>query len=129
MWGTSPKGCRNNTKDVGSSVPPESPLSGEGSPPHYTNVLNVLNVVGVRTAKILSGIPVPEIEFDKLFEEEINDAFQYLNSLLLANKKSGKKPILIFDELQMIKDVVLNAENQRFSTFPSLRKWVKTSIK
>ena len=46
MWGTSPKGCRNNTKDVGSSVPPESPLSGEGSPPHYTNVLNVLNVVG-----------------------------------------------------------------------------------
>jgi AAA+ ATPase superfamily predicted ATPase len=65
---------------------------------------------GVRTAKILTGIPVPEIEFDKLFEEEINDAFQYLNSLLLANKKSGKKPILIFDELQMIKDVVLNGQ-------------------
>ena len=61
-------------------------------------------------AKILTGIPIPEIEFDKLFEEKINDAFQYLNSLLLAVKKSGKKPILIFDELQMIKDVVLNGQ-------------------
>jgi len=69
----------------------------------------VLNLV-TKGAKILTGIPVPEVEFDKLFEEEINDAFQYLNSLLLANKKSGKKPILIFDELQMIKDVVLNGQ-------------------
>ena len=60
--------------------------------------------------KILTGIPIPEIEFDKLFEEKINDAFQYLNSLLLEVKKSGKKPILIFDELQMIKDVVLNGQ-------------------
>ncbi|WP_456471895.1 ATP-binding protein, partial [Methanocaldococcus sp.] len=34
----------------------------------------------------------------------------YLNTLLLAVKKSGKKPILIFDELQMIKDVVLNGQ-------------------
>ncbi|AEF96141.1 ATP-binding protein [Methanotorris igneus] len=55
-------------------------------------------------AKILTGIPIPEVEFDKLFEEKINDAFQYLNSLLLAVKKSGKKPILILDELQMIKE-------------------------
>ena len=61
-------------------------------------------------AKILTGIPIPEIEFDKLFEEKINDAFQYLNSLLLEVKKSGKQPILIFDELQMIKDVVLNGQ-------------------
>ncbi|EHP88526.1 ATP-binding protein [Methanotorris formicicus] len=61
-------------------------------------------------AKILTGIPIPEIEFDKLFEEKINDAFQYLNSLLLVVKNSGKQPILIFDELQMIKDVVLNGQ-------------------
>ena len=33
MWGTSPKGCRNNTKDVGRSVPPESPLMGKAL--HY----------------------------------------------------------------------------------------------
>ena len=61
-------------------------------------------------AKILTGIPIPEIEFDRLFEEKINDAFQYLNSLLLTIKKSGKQPVLIFDELQMIKDVVLNGQ-------------------
>ncbi|ADC68853.1 ATPase [Methanocaldococcus sp. FS406-22] len=69
----------------------------------------VLNLI-TKGAKILTGIPIPEIEFGKLFEEKINDAFQYLNSLLLAVKKSGKKPILIFDELQMIKDVVLNGQ-------------------
>jgi len=80
----------------------------------------VLNLI-TKGVRILTGIPIPEVEFDKLFEEKINDAFQYLNSLLLEVKKSGKKPILIFDELQMIKDVVLNTENQRFSAFPSLR--------
>ena len=69
----------------------------------------VLNLI-TKGAKILTGIPIPEIEFDKLFEEKINDAFQYLNSLLLEVKKSGKKPVLIFDELQMIKDVVLNGQ-------------------
>jgi len=69
----------------------------------------VLNLI-TKGVKILTGIPIPEVEFDKLFEEKINDAFQYLNSLLLAVKKSGKKPVLIFDELQMIKDVVLNGQ-------------------
>ncbi len=69
----------------------------------------VLNLI-TKGAKILTGIPIPEVEFDKLFEEKINDAFQYLNSLLLEVKKSGKKPVLIFDELQMIKDVVLNGQ-------------------
>ncbi|AIJ04934.1 ATPase [Methanocaldococcus bathoardescens] len=69
----------------------------------------VLNLI-TKGAKILTGIPIPEIEFDKLFEEKINDVFQYLNTLLLEVKKSGKQPILIFDELQMIKDVVLNGQ-------------------
>ncbi|MFU8653542.1 ATP-binding protein [Methanotorris formicicus] len=63
-----------------------------------------------KSVRILTGIPIPEVEFDKLFEKEINDAFQYLNSLLLEVKKSGKWPVLIFDELQMIKDVVLNGQ-------------------
>ncbi|ADC69099.1 ATPase [Methanocaldococcus sp. FS406-22] len=69
----------------------------------------VLNLI-TKGAKILTGIPIPEIEFDKLFEEKINDVFQYLNTLLLEVKKSGKQPILIFDEFQMIKDVVLNGQ-------------------
>ncbi|MEO2117717.1 MAG: ATP-binding protein [Methanocaldococcus sp.] len=69
----------------------------------------VLNLI-TKGVKILTGIPIPEVEFDKLFEEKINDAFQYLNNILLEVKKSGKQPILIFDELQMIKDVVLNGQ-------------------
>ncbi len=69
----------------------------------------VLNLI-TKGAKILTGIPIPEIEFDKLFEEKINDAFQYLNDILLKVKENGKKPILILDEIQMIKDVVLNGQ-------------------
>jgi len=69
----------------------------------------VLNLI-TKGVRILTGIPIPEVEFDKLFEEKINDAFQYLNSLLLEIKKSGKQPVLIFDELQMIKDVILNGQ-------------------
>ena len=69
----------------------------------------VLNLI-TKGAKILTGIPIPEIEFDKLFEEKINDAFKYLNDILLKVKENGKKPILILDEIQMIKDVVLNGQ-------------------
>ncbi|XRO77092.1 ATP-binding protein [Methanocaldococcus sp. 10A] len=72
-----------------------------------SEVINLL----IKGAKVLSGVPIPEVEFNKLFEERINDVFQYLNDILLATKNSGKKPILILDELQMIKDVVLNGQN------------------
>jgi len=69
----------------------------------------VLSII-TKGAKILTGVPIPEIEFDKLFEKKINDAFQYLNDILLEVKESRKKPILILDEIQMIKDVVLNGQ-------------------
>ncbi|AEF96419.1 ATP-binding protein [Methanotorris igneus] len=69
-------------------------------------VLELLN----KGIKIFTGVPIPEADFDNLFEKKINDAFQYLNDILLETKKSGKIPILIFDELQMIKEVVLNGQ-------------------
>ena len=59
----------------------------------------VLNLI-TKSTKILTGIPIPEVEFNKLFEEKINDAFQYLNDILLETKKSGKRPILILDVLE-----------------------------
>jgi hypothetical protein len=34
----------------------------------------------------LTGVPIPEVEFNKLFEEKINDAFQYLNDILETKK-------------------------------------------
>ena len=69
----------------------------------------VLNLI-TKSTKILTGIPIPEVEFNKLFEEKINDAFQYLNDILLETKKSGKRPVLIFDELQMIKELTTNGQ-------------------
>ena len=69
----------------------------------------VINLI-TKTTKTLTGIPIPEVEFNKLFEEKINDAFQYLNDILLETKKSGKTPILIFDELQMIKEITTNGQ-------------------
>ncbi|XRO77101.1 ATP-binding protein [Methanocaldococcus sp. 10A] len=71
-----------------------------------SEVINML----IKGAKVLTGIPIPEVEFNKLFEKRINDVFQYLNDILLKTKNSGKKPILILDELQMIKDVVVNGQ-------------------
>ena len=69
----------------------------------------VINLI-TKTTKTLTGIPIPEVEFNKLFEEKINDAFQYLNDILLETKKSEKTPILIFDELQMIKEITTNGQ-------------------
>lgn len=69
----------------------------------------VINLI-TKTTKTLTGIPIPEVEFNKLFEEKINDAFQYLNDVVLETKKSGRTPILILDELQMIKEVTTNGQ-------------------
>ncbi|AEH07281.1 ATP-binding protein [Methanothermococcus okinawensis] len=69
----------------------------------------VLNLI-TKGARILTGVPIPEVEFNKLFEERINDAFQYLNNIMLETRKNGKTPILILDELQMIKDITTNGQ-------------------
>jgi hypothetical protein len=85
----------------------------------------VINLI-TKTTKTLTGIPIPEVEFNKLFEEKINDAFQYLNDVVLETKKSGRTPILILDVLenfvfqnlcrsapknfQMIKDITTNGQ-------------------
>jgi len=69
----------------------------------------VINLI-TKTTKTLTGIPIPEVEFNRLFDEKINDAFQYLEDILLETKKSGKIPVLIFDELQMIKEITANGQ-------------------
>ena len=71
-----------------------------------SEVLNLLT----KTTKTLTGVPIPEIEFNKLFEQKINDAFQYLNSVLIETKNNGKTPIFILDELQMIKEITTNGQ-------------------
>ncbi|AEH07267.1 ATP-binding protein [Methanothermococcus okinawensis] len=81
----------------------------EGILEKIKNKSEVINLI-TKTTKTLTGVPIPEVEFNKLFEERINDAFQYLNDVFLETKKSGKTPILILDELQMIKDVTTNGQ-------------------
>ena len=69
------------------------------------------------------GIKVPEPILDKLFGEKERGrlVFKFIRDLFISLNKKGVQPIFILDELQMIKDVVMNTENQRFSAFPSLR--------
>jgi len=54
------------------------------------------------------GIPIPEKLFDYLFESnrKTEDAFRYLESLFTEIFEKGKRPVLIMDELQVIKKVV-----------------------
>ncbi|AEH06790.1 ATP-binding protein [Methanothermococcus okinawensis] len=71
-----------------------------------SEVINILT----KGVGIVTGIPIPEVELNNLFEARINDAFQYLNDILLETKKCGKRPIIIFDELQMIKEITANGQ-------------------
>ncbi|WP_292461217.1 ATP-binding protein [Methanothermococcus sp.] len=87
-----------------------------------SEVINILT----KGVGIVTGIPIPEVELNNLFEARINDAFQYLNDVLLETKKCGKRPIIIFDvlenfvfqnlcrsapkNLQMIKEITANGQ-------------------
>ncbi len=69
------------------------------------------------------GIKVPEPILDKFFGEKEKGGlvFKFIRDLFMSLHKKGVQPVFILDELQMIKDIVMNTENQRFSAFPSLR--------
>jgi len=69
------------------------------------------------------GIKVPELILDKFFGEKEKGGlvFKFIRDLFMSLHKKGVQPVFILDELQMIKDIVMNTENQRFSAFPSLR--------
>ena len=50
------------------------------------------------------GIPIPKDIFMKLFKEkEVEDAFVYMETVLGAFYKNGCYPVLVIDELQVIK--------------------------
>ena len=52
------------------------------------------------------GIPIPKDIFLKLFKEkEIEDAFVYVETVLSAFYGSGRAPMLVIDELQVIGDL------------------------
>ncbi|CAB3289945.1 ATPase [Methanocaldococcus lauensis] len=51
----------------------------------------------------------------------LNDVFDKIYESIEAVIKEGKKPVLIIDELQKLKNIYFNTENQRFSASPLLR--------
>ncbi|AEH07268.1 ATP-binding protein [Methanothermococcus okinawensis] len=55
-------------------------------------------------------IKIPKSLFDKIFtkKDKSGDVYQYIEYLFAKLNEKGKTPILIFDELQMIKGLTLN---------------------
>ncbi len=52
------------------------------------------------------GIPIPKDMFLKLFKEkDVEDAFVYIETVLRAFCESGRAPVLVIDELQVIGDL------------------------
>ena len=69
---------------------------------------------GAKLFKKAKGIPIPEKVFDYLFEKgkKTEDAFRYLENLFREIIEERKRPVLVVDELQVIKNV-MNATGQR----------------
>ena len=65
---------------------------------------------GFKALGKLKGIPIPERIFDYLFmgSKKADDVFRYMEEMFEEIVEEGLRPILIFDELQSIKDI-LNA--------------------
>ena len=68
---------------------------------------------GSKVLKRAKGIPIPEKVFDYLFESKrkTEDAFRYLENLFSEVVEGGKRPVLVIDELQVIRKVI-NATGQ-----------------
>jgi AAA+ ATPase superfamily predicted ATPase len=68
---------------------------------------------GSKLLKKAKGIPIPEKVFEYLFESrrKTEDAFRYLENLFREVVEGGKRPVLVMDELQVIKKV-LNTTGQ-----------------
>ena len=65
---------------------------------------------GFKALGKLKGIPIPERIFDYLFmdSKKADDVFRYMEEMFEEIVEVGLRPVLIFDELQSIKDI-LNA--------------------
>jgi AAA+ ATPase superfamily predicted ATPase len=68
---------------------------------------------GGKLLRKAKGIPIPEKVFDYLFEskKKTEDAFRYLENLFGEIVDSDKRPVLVIDELQIIRKVI-NATGQ-----------------
>jgi len=63
---------------------------------------------GARVFEKLGGIPIPEDIFELLFRraDKVEDVFAFLKDYFTMVMERGYSPVLIFDEMQTIKDVI-----------------------
>ena len=66
---------------------------------------------GSKLLKKAKGIPIPEKVFDYLFESKrkTEDAFRYLENLFREVVEGRRRPVLVIDEMQVIKEIVNGA--------------------
>ena len=79
------------------------------------SLANILIDSSEEISKYYIGTPIkiPKLFFKSIFDknDKSGDVYQYLEYLFVKLNEKGKTPILIFDELQMIKEITTNGSS------------------
>ena len=75
----------------------------------YERIKEFLKPIAAVLPESYNGIPIPKDTFLKLFKEkEIEDVFVYIDTVLRVFYESGRVPVLVIDELQVIGDMKID---------------------
>ena len=75
----------------------------------YERIKEFLKPIAAVPPESYNGIPIPKDTFLKLFKEkEIEDVFVYIETVLRVFYESGRVPVLVIDELQVIGDMKID---------------------
>nr|QNO46607.1 putative ATP-binding protein [Methanosarcinales archaeon ANME-2c ERB4] len=75
----------------------------------YERIKEFLKPIAAVLPESYNGIPIPKDTFLKLFKEkEIEDVFVYIETVLRVFYESGRVPVLVIDELQVIGDMKID---------------------
>jgi len=84
----------------------------------------LIKVVGSYLLGVPTNIPVPKEIFENLgkikefrLEKKVQDIYSYIEELFIKLRLKGIIPILILDELQMLKEVTLNGNRPLLKSF------------
>ncbi|AEF97114.1 ATP-binding protein [Methanotorris igneus] len=88
------------------------------------NILELIKSL-IKDSSVIYSFPIPKNTLEKLLDnKKPKNVFKYITNILLEIKNSGKKPIIILDELQKIGDLKINGYliYELFNYFISLTK-------
>jgi len=75
----------------------------------YERIKEFLKPIAAVLPESYNGIPIPKDTFLKLFKEkEMEDVFVYIETVLRVFYESGRVPVLVIDELQVIGDMKID---------------------